>query len=522
MRPGEILSSRFVLGDAPLGAGATGVVWPAWDRDAARDVAVKVLHPHLVDDPRALAHLRAEAGAASRLHHAHILRVYGLWSHGEHPLLVTELVRGAVPLEATGRIEPRAAVELTLQVARALRAAHSADLVHGDVRPGNVLVSGQGARLFDFGLAAWVGAEVVGRPGQTAPEVLDGERPGPLADVYGLGLVLHAALTGEAPWDGPTPWAILGAQRSEPPRLPDGLPRGLVGLVRAALHPEPTERPPSVTAFLRDLTRLKRKPRRRYRVSRSPIAPFRPRSAWMVHGTDPLSGRPALVRASLTRRRARRLHDHLTSSGWDVQLSREALDSRDLLLAGAVGLVGAVVVPVVGSALFFVVAWLRSRGVRVRLRRDLPVARAPVPPRELPGGREEALVGGILLLLTAALLALYPLAAIVPGVLALGLVVLTLTRRRHGLHDQAADARLRGLMTETRQRIDASGLPLDRRLGLEGEVGSLERDWTSGALERDAVLLRLESLRDGLGAGQFDVHRPTLAALRRDRGRGEE
>ncbi len=491
--PGALVCHRFEVQGAPLGSGSTGVVWPAVDRATGRAVAVKVLHPERVGDPETLARLQDEVAVAGRLSHPNVVGVLGLWADGPGRwVLVTERASGE-PLHqvVTGPLAPAAVAALGFELASALEAAHGAGLVHGDVRPGNVLVGAGGARLFDFGTGRIVHA------GQTAPEVIDGAPPGPASDLYGLGVVLHLALTGQMPFAGDGPAERLAAQRRGPPAVAG--PRGLASLVKLLLHPDPTRRPSDLASVRAALGRLRADPRRRLRLRR-PMAPFRPGREWVVHGIDPATGARALVAAGLSRSAARELLANLRGHGWSVAAHPEAVGWRDalivLLLAGALG----VALPVVGLPLG---AWLGWSWASARtfpsLRRALPAVTTPVPPRVLPTGNETAVMAGVLLLAAGVLLALQSWAALLPIALLVALAVWS-SRARRAVDPAvvAEEAHLRAAVAEARLLVDGRPRGLDDALAVTGEIGALEAVWRERPEDRRDVGARLEAIGHGL------------------------
>jgi len=492
---GDVLAERFVIEGPPLGEGLTGAILPAHDEVADRPVAVKLVHDHLLEHGPALARLQAEAGAASRLRHPHLLVVFGLWSHQGRWFLVTERLDGR-SLESPGTtpLTTEAVIVLGIQIAQALEAMHREGHVHGDVRPGHVMLSGRGAVLLGFGQVGVRGA-AGSRPGQTAPEVAQGAPAGVPADVYGLGVALHHALTGRLPFRGATPWAVIGTQQRAAPESPPG-PRGLARLIVDLMHPLPDRRPPSVRVVRKVLEQLRDDPDRPVRWERGWLAPVDLTRGWVVHGTDPETGGPAVVCAGLGRRHAQSLVARLRDQGWEVRADREALGPTDLLWMLALGAILGVLVPLLG---FPFGIWLggrwRSRAVRHRLRVALPAVRSPVPPRLEPAGREHAAAAGILLLATALLLAWSPVWALVPGLLFAVLVAFAWRRRRL---DQAAtvfQGRLASAFQEIRHALEQHQHSLDDQLALEGEVDALEVDWQAGRVSGDHVLQRVEDLR---------------------------
>ncbi|WP_250005377.1 serine/threonine-protein kinase [Actinoplanes sp. M2I2] len=252
MEIGYLAGGRYRLRER-LGHGGMSVVWRATDEVLGRDVAVKVLAPQLADDPAVLRRLRDEARAAAALRHPNIVAVY---DYGEDalPYVVMELVDGRTlaDLIRGGALPWRTAVAIGSQVAAALAAAHAQGVVHCDVKPANVMVTGTGVKLVDFGIAAAVGAvedpaaEVLGTPAYLAPERIAGGPIVAATDVYAVGLLLHLTLAGRRPWKASTVTQMLRAHvYAEPDPLPPiaGLPAAVSRLVRRCLSKQPSDRP---------------------------------------------------------------------------------------------------------------------------------------------------------------------------------------------------------------------------------------------------------------------------------------
>jgi hypothetical protein len=252
-------TTRTILGryrlEERLAAGGTAEVWRARDTQLDRDVAVKLLHPHLLPDAVSRARLAAEARAAAALSHPAIVGVYDVDADGEAPALVMEYVAGrslATRLAADGPLRAEDVARLGAEIADALYLAHRHGVVHRDLKPGNILLDPDGrARLVDFGIAhsLALGAErltmtgtVIGTLRSMAPEQLAGGPITPRTDLYGLGTVLYEALTGRPPYADTSPVALLAAQESGPPSL-DGVPPPLASIVAACLQPDPQRRP---------------------------------------------------------------------------------------------------------------------------------------------------------------------------------------------------------------------------------------------------------------------------------------
>ena len=216
---GTLLAGRYRVGEC-IGAGAMGVVWKAWDRRLARTVAVKQLsaprHEEGADEATVrLARIRAmrEGRIAARVVHPRAIMVFdvvvdGTPAHAPGPWIVMEYLPSrslAAVLAERGPLAPTEVARIGAQIADALTAVHEAGIVHGDVKPGNVLLTDDGvAKLTDFGVsrATWDtsatgGGLVAGTPGYFAPEVARGGDPTPASDVFSLGATLYAAVENE-------------------------------------------------------------------------------------------------------------------------------------------------------------------------------------------------------------------------------------------------------------------------------------------------------------------------------------
>lgn len=223
-----------------LGAGGMGVVYRARDERLQRDVAIKVLPPAVVSDEIARRRFRREALALARLSHPNIAAVYDVGEEGGTAYLVMECVAGeslAVRLER-GALPPAEALDVTVQIARALADAHEQGIVHRDLKPANVMISPKGqVKVLDFGLAkllnpassanggnapsvALTGTEFAGPAGTPlymSPEQAFGEAVDARTDVWSLGVVLFESLTGRAPFHGENTWALLKSISEDAP-----------------------------------------------------------------------------------------------------------------------------------------------------------------------------------------------------------------------------------------------------------------------------------------------------------------
>jgi serine/threonine-protein kinase len=262
-----------------VATGGMGRVWAAHDTVLDRDVAVKVLKDEYADDSLFRDRFAAEARHAAQLQHPNVAAVldYGeLPTSAEHPTprpyLVMELVEGE-PLSALlkqGRpMPPETAADIVGQAALGVAAAHRAGIVHRDVKPGNLLVTPQGAvKVTDFGIARAADAvpltgtgQVMGTPHYLSPEQAEGKAATPASDVYGLGIVLFECLTGTKPHDGDSPVATALQHLDEPlPELPERVPAWLRSVVQRATAKDPDQRYPDAATLATALAEASQAP----------------------------------------------------------------------------------------------------------------------------------------------------------------------------------------------------------------------------------------------------------------------
>ena len=243
----------------PLGSGGMSVVYRGLDTSLQREVAVKVLHPHLARQQDARARLAREARAVARLQHPNILEVFDFADpSAEDAFLVTELVRGETLKSFAERerlFPPELAALVIQQLARALGHAHEAGVIHRDLKPENVMVRDDGVlKLMDFGIARvldpaermTITGALVGSPAYMAPEVIDGEPATPESDVFSLGTLLYWLWTGTLPFAAPSTPAtlkrILAGTYEDPRGACPAISDALVGILQRCLAHEPSDR----------------------------------------------------------------------------------------------------------------------------------------------------------------------------------------------------------------------------------------------------------------------------------------
>jgi hypothetical protein len=243
----------------PLGSGGMSVVYRGLDTSLQREVAVKVLHPHLARQQDARARLAREARAVARLQHPNILEVFDFADPStEDAFLVTELVRGETLKSFAERerlFPPELAALVIQQLSRALGHAHEAGVIHRDLKPENVMVRDDGVlKLMDFGIARvldpgermTVTGALVGSPAYMAPEVIDGEPATPESDVFSLGTLLYWLWTGTLPFAAPSTPAtlkrILAGTYEDPRGACPAISDALVNILDTCLAHDPADR----------------------------------------------------------------------------------------------------------------------------------------------------------------------------------------------------------------------------------------------------------------------------------------
>lgn len=267
MRVGDQLAGRYRL-DQRLGQGGMGEVWRGHDLNLDRAVAVKVLLEAATND-EVVARFRREATIGARLQHPGITVVHDVGQQDGRLFIVMELLSGedlaSVLSRDAGGLPERTALDLAAQTAEALAAAHEQAVVHRDLKPGNLfLLPGGRLKICDFGIAhssdataGWtVTGRIFGTPAYMAPEQWRGQQVDARCDLYALGCVLYALLSGEPPFgtnEGPY---VLMRRHIEDEPTPLRVGPELDALVRALLAKEPVGRPESAQAVAKTLRGL--------------------------------------------------------------------------------------------------------------------------------------------------------------------------------------------------------------------------------------------------------------------------
>src|SRR2546423_8242404 len=279
---GELIGHYRI--EALLGVGGMGEVYLARDERLGRKVALKLLPERLMVDETQLSRFKTEARSASALNHPNILTVYEIGAEGNRQFIATEFIEG-MTLRASlacGRMNLYAALEIAVQVASALAAAHESGVVHRDIKPENIMLRPDGyAKVLDFGIAKLTeqhpGSDsheigtttlqtqrglLLGTAHYMSPEQARGQTVDGRSDIWGLGVVLYEMVGGVPPFSGATPSDCIAAiLKTEPPPLSGVLsdvPVKLQSIVQKALRKDREERYQTINEMLTDLRDLKR------------------------------------------------------------------------------------------------------------------------------------------------------------------------------------------------------------------------------------------------------------------------
>src|SRR5438132_2079612 len=256
-----------------IGEGGMGEVWRARDTKLGRDVAIKVLPAAFSADAERLRRFEQEAQAAGALNHPNILVIHHIGTHDGAPYIVSELLEGETLRERLGThassvpLPQRKALDYSLQIARGLAAAHEKGIVHRDIKPDNIFITGDGrVKILDFGLAKLTGAvdgtqaqtdvptrkvntdpgTVMGTMGYMSPEQLKGQPADHRSDIFSFGAILYEMLSGKRAFRGDSMAETMSAiLREDPPDLSETnktVSPALERVVRHCLEKNPAER----------------------------------------------------------------------------------------------------------------------------------------------------------------------------------------------------------------------------------------------------------------------------------------
>jgi len=264
---GTQLSGRYRL-ESKLGSGGMSTVYLAVDETLHRQVAIKVLHREISDQPDQLERFRREARAAASLSHPNLVAVIDAGEDEGHPYIVFEYVPGETlkkRIDADGRLGLDEAAAYAIEIGRGLACAHGARLIHRDVKPQNVLIDAEGrAKITDFGIARSLEVHgltatgrVLGTTDYVSPEQAMGKPVDARTDVYSLGIVLYEMLTGDVPFHAETQVGVAMKHVNE--AVPDVQRKrpetsaALAAALERAVAKDPGDRYPGMSSFLAEL-----------------------------------------------------------------------------------------------------------------------------------------------------------------------------------------------------------------------------------------------------------------------------
>lgn len=269
---------------SPLGRGGMGEVLLAKDKRLKRKVALKLLPSYYASSEERLRRFEQEALTASALTHPNILTVYEIGQTGDSYFIATEFVEGKTLRQRIreGSLQPSEAIEVAIQVANALQAAHAAGIVHRDIKPDNIMIRPDGfVKILDFGIAKLTETtpnssdlttrpaggfetktgQVIGTPAYLSPEQARGLKIDGRSDLFSLGVVLFEMLFGKQPFAGPTSADVMVAILERDPFIPPQTPPALKRILGKALHKSVAARYQSADDFAKDLRQAQTAPR---------------------------------------------------------------------------------------------------------------------------------------------------------------------------------------------------------------------------------------------------------------------
>ncbi|MBE2183065.1 MAG: SUMF1/EgtB/PvdO family nonheme iron enzyme [Anaerolineae bacterium] len=268
-KPDKQMLGQYELRDL-LGQGGMGSVYRAFQANLKREVAVKVLPPHLAVSLGYIERFTREAETAASLEHAHIVPVYDYGATKEASYIVMRLLTGGTLSERAQQhrlaghetISLSEVADILKQIASALDYAHSRGVIHRDIKPGNIMFDNQGsAYLTDFGIARLMESSTnltgtgatLGTPLYMSPEQWRGEVITPASDQYAVAVMIYQLITGHTPFEADTPYALMNKHIHEPPTPPQAyrsdIPESVTTVLNRALSKNPLERFPTVTLF---------------------------------------------------------------------------------------------------------------------------------------------------------------------------------------------------------------------------------------------------------------------------------
>jgi len=269
---GSTFAQRYEI-TAELGQGSLGKIYKAIDKSLERDVVLKLIKPEISQYKKSLELFSQDLRAARKIVHKNVARMLDFNEAEGLTYIMMEYVAGQdlkAVITESGRLRTEKAVAIAMQVGEGLAQAHQLGIVHGDLKPSNIMLDKDGtAKILNFGIAGSIYAKgisdaggVVGSPQYMSPERLEGKDIDPRSDIYSLGIILFEMITGHVPFDGDDPAAIAQRHKTEIPEIPDELspviPPDLSRLILKCLEKDKEKRYQSAEDLRSDLDNIGR------------------------------------------------------------------------------------------------------------------------------------------------------------------------------------------------------------------------------------------------------------------------
>jgi serine/threonine-protein kinase len=253
-----------------IGRGGMAVVYRGYDRELEREVAIKILHPHLSSQPESKRRFHREARAVARLLFSNILEIFDYsGKDSEQAYIVTEFIHGSTLrhfFEKHPDVPTEVSALIALEVCRGLRHAHENSVIHRDIKPENIMIRDDGlVKITDFGIAQMAGTtqmtmtgQILGSPAHMSPEHVENKPLDFRADIFSMGTLLYWLTTGRLPFEGRNPHAVIKriveGDYQDPIRVRAAIGERLAGIIRRCLEVSPDDRYESVEALAEALT----------------------------------------------------------------------------------------------------------------------------------------------------------------------------------------------------------------------------------------------------------------------------
>ncbi|MEM7514379.1 MAG: serine/threonine-protein kinase, partial [Bacteroidota bacterium] len=259
--------SNFQINER-LGEGGMGTVYRATDLTLNRAVAIKMLHPFLVNNPDSFKRFQNEAHLSARISHPNVATLFDFQNHENNHFIVMEYVKGKGlddVLKLQEKLSESETVKIAIQVLEGLGAAHELGIMHRDLKPGNIMITQRGfVKLMDFGIARLEHSErmtrqnsVIGTLEYLSPELVKGGVPSQASDLYALGVMLHEMVTGQTVFNASSEASLMYQIAHKQPSFQlAGVDRRLAQVIKKLTHKQPTKRYKDTQEVIRELEKI--------------------------------------------------------------------------------------------------------------------------------------------------------------------------------------------------------------------------------------------------------------------------